>query len=109
MHYKYSSMMNIIFITFMYGAGLPKLFPLAFAAFVVFFALEKYMMYYVYQSPPAYDELLNEAVLNKLAYAPLFLLGFGYWILTNNQLRDNDFLKSKLRKSDPFDSEHYWY
>jgi hypothetical protein len=28
-HYKYSAVMNIIFVTFMYGLGIPLLFPLA--------------------------------------------------------------------------------
>lgn len=28
-HYKYSSILNITFVTFMYGLGLPVLFPIA--------------------------------------------------------------------------------
>jgi len=83
MHYKYSSMMNIIFITMMYGVGMPILFPIALATYCVVYCLEKYMMYYVYKSPPAYDEYLNEAFLGRLTIAPLFMLGFGYWMLTN--------------------------
>ena len=83
MHYKYSSVMNIVFITMMFGAGLPILFPIAAASLTTLFCLEKYMIYYVYKQPPAYDEKLNNSVLTNLSYAPLFLLGFGYWILTN--------------------------
>jgi len=28
-HYKYSATLNIIFVTFLYGCGIPLLFPLA--------------------------------------------------------------------------------
>ena len=83
MHYKYSSVMNIVFITMMFGAGLPMLFPIAAASLTMLFCLEKYMIYYVYKQPPAYDEKLNNSVLKNLSFAPLFLLAFGYWILTN--------------------------
>jgi hypothetical protein len=84
--------MNIIFITMMFGTGLPILFPIAAASLSVLFCLEKYMIYYVYKQPPAYDEKLNNSVLANLAFAPLFLLGFGYWMLSNLQMVSNDFL-----------------
>lgn len=29
MHFKYSSVLNVVFITMMYGVGMPLLFPLA--------------------------------------------------------------------------------
>ena len=56
MHYKYSSIMNIIFITMMFGAGMPILFPIAAVSLSGQFLLENYMLHYVYQQPPAYDE-----------------------------------------------------
>jgi hypothetical protein len=86
LHYKYSSILNIVFITMMYGAAMPILFPIAFVSLSSLFMLEKFMLYYVYQAPPAYDERLNNAVLDILSYAPLLLLSFGYWILSNKQL-----------------------
>jgi hypothetical protein len=109
MHYKYSSIMNIVFITMMFGPGLPILFPIAAASLAVFFCLEKYMLYYVFKQPPAYDEKLNNSVLTNLQLAPFFLLGFGYWMLTNLQLVDNEYLQPLGRKSDPFISGHVWY
>jgi hypothetical protein len=108
MHYKYSSIMNIIFITMMFGTGLPILFPIAAASLSVLFCLEKYMIYYVYKQPPAYDEKLNNSVLANLAFAPLFLLGFGYWMLSNLQMVSNDFLQPVSRKSDTFQAQHIW-
>ena len=48
MHYKYSSIMNIVFITMMFGAGMPILFPIAAVSLACFFCLEKFMIYYVF-------------------------------------------------------------
>lgn len=108
MHYKYSSLLNITFITMMYGAGLPILFPTAACSYVVVYLLEKFMMYFCYKSPPAYDEKLNDYALNTMTYAPCFLLGFGYWMLSNLQLQGNT-LTPKDHKGDAFIAEHYWY
>jgi hypothetical protein len=86
MHYKYSSIMNITFLTMVFGPGMPILFPVAAASLLVLYCLENYMLYYVYKAPPAYDEVLNNYVLGMLTKAPLFLLAFGYWMYTNPQL-----------------------
>jgi hypothetical protein len=40
-HYKYSFIINIVFITFMFGAGLPILFPLALCALTVLYVMER--------------------------------------------------------------------
>lgn len=66
MHYKYSSIMTITFITFLYGFGIPILFPIACASFLVLYIVEKLLLFYGYRLPPMYDERLSEDVLNKL-------------------------------------------
>jgi hypothetical protein len=83
LHFRYSGIMNIIFITMMFGCGIPILFPIAAASLLILYCLENYMIYYVYKIPPAYDEKLNNSVLSNLAKAPLFLLSFGYWMLSS--------------------------
>jgi len=86
MHYKYSSIMNIVYLTMMFGSGMPILFPIAMASLFVLYCLENYMLYYVFKNPPAYDEVLNDRVLANLAFAPIFMLGFGYWMYSSPQL-----------------------
>lgn len=86
MHFKYSGLMNVTFITMMFGAGIPQLFQIAAATYIVLYTLENFMLYYVYKAPPAYDEKLNNSVLTNLSYSPLLLLSFGYWMLSNKQL-----------------------
>lgn len=54
-HFKYSSILNIVFVTFMYGFGLPILFPIACVTFLITYVIEKSSLYYSYRQPPAYD------------------------------------------------------
>ena len=109
MHYKYSMILNIIFITFMFGTGMPILFPIATLTFLTLYILEKGMLYYGYREPPVYDEVLNEAVLSVMKLAPLFMLGFGYWFLSSKQLLSNDLLEPIQRKSVAFQAGHLFF
>jgi hypothetical protein len=106
MHFKYSMILNIIFVTMMYGVGMPILFPYAAASLLCLYVVEKFMLYYGYRQPPQYDVVLNDAVLNICKYAPLVLLSFGYWFLSSKQLLSNDYLVPKTRKSVPYDATH---
>ncbi len=92
MHYKYSMMLNTIFVTFMYGFGLPILFPVAVLAMAVLYFVEKTMLYYVYQQPPMYDDRLHTVVMRTAQFAPIFYLAFAYWMCSSNQLLSNMFL-----------------
>jgi len=84
MHYKYSAILNVTFVCFMYGFGLPMLFPVSFLAFLILYFVEKSMLYWSYRLPPSYDESLNDGVLIKLEWAPVFYFLIGYWMLANN-------------------------
>jgi hypothetical protein len=96
-----------VFVTFIYGLGLPLLFPIAACGLLGLYLIEKTMIYYSYRQPPTYDDKLNKAVLAKMTYAPLLLLSFGYWMLSNKQLCNNDILE--FTYSDAVaNSGHYW-
>jgi hypothetical protein len=56
MHYKYSSILNVCFVTFMYGFGLPLLFPIAILSLSILFFVETGSLYYAYRMPPMYNE-----------------------------------------------------
>lgn len=92
MHYKYSTILNVCFVTFMYGFGLPILFPVAILAFLILYFVEKTMLYYSYRMPPMYDEKQSEMVIRIVQFAPVFYLAFGYWMCSSKQLLSNDYL-----------------
>ena len=41
-HYKYSGILNIAFVTMLYGLGLPMLFPIAFLSYFIIYCTERY-------------------------------------------------------------------
>ena len=108
MHYKYSSIMTLVFITFIYGFGMPILFPVAFLSCLVLYLCEKVMLFYAYRLPPMYDEMLSQDVLNKLQFAPVLYLAFGYWMASNQQLISNGHLEPMVNANDvPITSHTY--
>lgn len=59
MHFKYSGMMNVLFVTFMYGLAIPLLFPIALLAFSIQYFCEKLTITYFFRKPPMFDEKMN--------------------------------------------------
>jgi len=78
-HYKYAAIINVTLIAFMFGAGMPILFPITAIALAVLYVVEKLMIYYSYRQPPTYDSALNDSVLIIMSYAPVIFFSFGYW------------------------------
>lgn len=62
-HFKYSGILNITYVTMMYGLGLPILFPIAAFSYFVFFSIERYQVAYTYQMPPTLDDKLTKNAL----------------------------------------------
>ena len=78
--------MNNIFVTMMYGPGLPILFPIALASLGITYFKEIYMLFYTYRMPPAYDITLHKAKIQFMEYAGILYFAFGFWQLSNKQL-----------------------
>eukprot|EP00117_Sycon_ciliatum_P041124 scpid37102/ scgid30137/ len=90
MHVKYSGMMNVLFVCFMYGLAIPALFPISLLAFTVLYLVEKYTITYFFRKPPMFDEKLNESSISKMKWAPIFMMFFGFWCLSNKQIFTNE-------------------
>jgi hypothetical protein len=83
MHFKYSSILNVVFVTFMYGLAIPLLFPIAVLYLIVMYCIEKLCITYYFKRPPMFDEKLNNSALSTLKWAPIFMMAFGWWIMGN--------------------------
>lgn len=57
---KYSLILNVVFTTMMLGPALPILFPIALITLVILYFSELYMLIYMDNMPPNYDETLNK-------------------------------------------------
>jgi len=89
-HYKYSAIMNMVFITFMYGAGLPILFPIALLGLFILYFTERLLVAYSYRQPPQFDEKLNKSTIEILKGAPVLYFMFGFWMFGNTQIFDHN-------------------
>lgn len=105
MHSKYAMMLNVVFMTFMYGISVPLLFPLACAFFLISYCVETVSLAYFFRKPPMYDDFLHTKALEILKYAPLLMVIFGFWAVGNRQIFDN-FVQGRENKNDPAITGH---
>ena len=82
--------MNQIYITFTFGLALPILFPICLMSIFNMYVAERLQFAYFYKQPPKTDNRLNDRALQILMYAPLMMLSFGYWQLSNRQIFFNE-------------------
>src|SRR3569833_3035193 len=85
-HFKYSAILNVTFVTMMYGMGLPILFPIAAFTYFVVYTMERLVVAYFVQMPPTFDNKMTKNAVSILRWAPLLHLAFGYWMLSNKQI-----------------------
>ena len=90
MHFKYSNVINLVFVTFLHGVAFPILFPISLVGILNNFMLERILLAYYYKQPPLFDNRLNDRALGALFYAPFLLLANAYWVLGNRQMFFNE-------------------
>lgn len=88
-HFKCSGVINIVWITMMYGVGLPILFPVACFNFFNQYICERILVCYTVKLPPALDDQLTNNAISKIAWAPILFLMNGYWMLSNPEIFQN--------------------
>ena len=85
-HYKYSFIMNITFVTFIFGSSMPILFPMAWLSMFVYYTQERMRMAYSYAKPPMYDSTMNQTTLLVLLVAPWLYVLSAAWTFSNQQV-----------------------
>ena len=63
---RYAVILNIVFVTMMYGFPIPALFIIALFSFINFYILDKYFITYYYKTPQVFDHTLNDRALELL-------------------------------------------
>jgi len=86
MHFKYSSVLTQVFMSFTYGLFLPALFPIAMIGIANLYICEKYQIYYWYRKPPMFDDKLNKQAIGILLMAPIFMFLMSFWAFGNQQM-----------------------
>ena len=82
-HYKHSFILNAIFVTMLFGPGIPILFPITLITLIVLYAVEWLMLAYSYQRPPMYDETINKNTIEMISASPILYALSASWIFSN--------------------------
>jgi len=98
----------VIFVAFLYGVGIPMLFPIAALNLVVIYLMETYHMAYTYQKPPVLDDKLTKNAVSILRMGPLLFLCNGYWMLNNQQIFKEAVIQMKKSTTSLMLSGHNW-
>ena len=78
-------MLVIVWIAFLFGSGLPILFPIGLFRLVVLYVTNRFTLAYLCRAPPVYDEKMNMTTIKLLKMAPLLYVCVGAWIFSNQQ------------------------
>ena len=53
-------MLNVVFVTLLYGPGLPILYIIAALYYFMFWNIQRYSIVYLFQNPPSMDYTLTK-------------------------------------------------
>ena len=76
-------MLVITWVTFLFGPGIPILFPIALFGMIVLYLTNRVSLAYFNRRPPGYDNKMNEMTLKLLGFAPIFYVLMGFWVYSN--------------------------
>ena len=81
--YKYANMITWLFVVFVYGAGMPILFPLGAFNFFITYWIDKYLLLSHYKKPPMFDIYIVLHVISWFKYALFFHFLITQWFFIN--------------------------
>lgn len=88
MHYKYASVIYVIYVTFMYGMLIPIMFPICLLCLINTYITEKISLIWLYRRPPMFDESLGKRAFDLMKRPPYLMFMMGYWAIGNRQIFD---------------------
>ena len=70
-------------VCFMFGPGIPILFPIGLLALTMMYVVERYKLAVYYRLPPNFSVELNKQCINVLTWAPILYSSIGFWMYSN--------------------------
>ena len=90
LHSAYSSIILMVYMSFIYGLALPLMFPIALLGIYITLTVEPILLTYVYKKPINFDDSMDIRAVQLLKLAPLAMFAFAYWEFSNPQIFDNN-------------------
>lgn len=95
-HYKLAAIQNIVAVTFMFGAGMPILFPIGAFAFFILYYVERFTIAKFYRQPPNYGLNISLQTAKEISEYSIFLnFAIGFWLYSNQQIFNNKVIPIK--------------
>lgn len=92
MSVRYGEILNIVFVTMTFSAGLPVLVPLAAVSFLQHYLTDKFDFLRVSKLPPSYSTTLAQGAAEVVAYAAIGHLLFAVWANSYHRMDPDPFV-----------------
>lgn len=102
-----AAMLNFITTCFLFGAGVPLLFPIAFLCLVILYIFEKKTICKQVRKPADYDPHMNHNLVRILLNGPILYSAFGYWMYSNPALTNTKEVKPLEKFWESKKTEHF--
>lgn len=80
---KYAFTSVVVILCFMFGPGMPILFPIGFLTLSINYFVLKYQLAYLYRKPIRYSESINKLLIKNLSWLPTYYSAVGFWVYSN--------------------------
>lgn len=87
--YRYAQLLSTFFVCMTFSSGMPALYIIGGANFLVFYIVEKFLFIKYYQNPPRFNTRMNKTVADLIPLAVFLHLGMAVWMLSNKQFFSN--------------------
>ena len=81
--YQYSYILSVVYVTFVFGPGIPFLFILASLSLTNIYVIERLCWAYSYQKSAKFDAVITDVVNRILYFAPIFYFWMSAWLYSN--------------------------
>jgi hypothetical protein len=84
--YNYAQLMSTLFVCLTFATGIPILYIIAAANFLVFYLVEKFLFIHMYRIPPHFNSHIGKRATSLIPIALLFHIGVSIWMLSSEDL-----------------------
>lgn len=100
-------MLNFIITCFLFGAGMPLMFPMVLFCLLILYYYEKKTICRQSRKPADYEARVNDIILAILLDGPILYACLGYWMYSNPALLHTKKPLPLLRLGESKNTQHY--
>jgi hypothetical protein len=81
---KYPRLLLLVFMSAIYGFGMPIIHVLNLISLLLGYILDKMLVAWYFRKTPLYDDTMNLNLVYFMKWAGAIHIGVGYWMLSNH-------------------------